>query len=808
MANSTRRSFLLFRRLASPYPWRMLWFCRVPLLFALFLGCLGPFGLLLNPSMLGNGFLLSNAQQVGALTLMSLFFATLLFVQLDVIRRHGLQRFDDLADLRIGIYVRRLATETGQKASRFWNWSPLRTILWLFCALSLPATCCLHSVSQAGGDYIDDPSLTTPQGIAGLVLGGLEYLFLLQCVALLDSLIDPSFATVPSPLPMPPLITISLTTRGRTLLKRLQRSAWCSGPGYSTIPDAAFAFPTPLRGHRALQISFIALVIAYASIYWFMSNSEIAPDDIFTTPFYLTFSLTFWSLVISAAAYFLDYYRISVLVLVIVALIVYNKLSDFDHRFPVLRLAEEVASNDNSSLAPVGRLKVDRDCECVGDDSENGKPPGETVLVVVAPGGGIHASAWTGQVLSGLHDRYRVTFEQSLRLISAVSGGSVGSMYYLDNFSGLVVANGGKYPGELKGEAAAEFRETIKAVFRRSSTSSLEALAWGATFPDSLRLLFDKLITEDRGAVQERRWLGRMGETNEAYGHTMRDWRDKAVRGDLPFVVFNATEAETGRRILFSTVALPPDLSIPADARPIDFFTAANMQFDLPIATAVRLSATFPYASAAAMPAKGTLPFGHVVDGGYVDNDGVLTAVELIRRWIAHPIGGQHVERIVVIRIAHTPPLSASVVRSTDPGLGGTGWEYATVGPLVAMGNVRSTSQQERGEVELELLRRSAAQYAKAFKHPCITVEPITIQFQRVSGYDAPPLNWKLSPKQRDAYGTSWLQLTDAADKVRELPPRKQWKENDKPLEGLQRLDVIMDDLAESMKKRKVAAGP
>ena len=38
-------------------------------------------------------------------------------------------------------------------------------------------------------------------------------------------------------------------------------------------------------------------------------------------------------------------------------------------------------------------------------------------------------------MLVGLHDRYDAEYRESLGLISSVSGGSVGTMYYLDGWN-------------------------------------------------------------------------------------------------------------------------------------------------------------------------------------------------------------------------------------------------------------------------------------------------------------------------------------------------------------------------------------
>ena len=57
------------------------------------------------------------------------------------------------------------------------------------------------------------------------------------------------------------------------------------------------------------------------------------------------------------------------------------------------------------------------------------------LTAVAASGGGIRAAGWTAQVLTGLH-REVPDFTRSLRLISAVSGGSVGAMYFVGAFNG------------------------------------------------------------------------------------------------------------------------------------------------------------------------------------------------------------------------------------------------------------------------------------------------------------------------------------------------------------------------------------
>src|SRR4029077_13539024 len=63
-------------------------------------------------------------------------------------------------------------------------------------------------------------------------------------------------------------------------------------------------------------------------------------------------------------------------------------------------------------------------------DVPNGLGQGGTVVIVAASGGGIVASAWTTTVLQELR-KADANFDRELRLISSVSGGSVGAAYYL-----------------------------------------------------------------------------------------------------------------------------------------------------------------------------------------------------------------------------------------------------------------------------------------------------------------------------------------------------------------------------------------
>ncbi len=127
---------------------------------------------------------------------------------------------------------------------------------------------------------------------------------------------------------------------------------------------------------------------------------------------------------------------------------------------------------------------------------------------------------------------------------------------------------------------------------------------------------------------------------------------------------------------------------------------------DLSPATAARTSASFPYVSTFTKPDKGSEVGRGVAlgDGGYVDNEGIVTAVDWIQflreRWSKLDLDDQPFEQILVIRIAPSvnsdslePPSSKWLVRNLR-------W---LTGPLETIANVRGTSQAERGNLETDL---------------------------------------------------------------------------------------------------------
>ena len=164
-------------------------------------------------------------------------------------------------------------------------------------------------------------------------------------------------------------------------------------------------------------------------------------------------------------------------------------------------------------------------------------------MVVAAAGGGIQAAAWTAKVLTELHARYGQDFTRSVRLVSGVSGGSVGLMYYLDRYEQLREAR-----------TPEETAAVLHAINQQARASSLEASAWGVAFYDlaptflPVRRLWPGLL-RDRGTVLEDLWSTRLAHRDPAT-FTLRGLQQDIRRRGYPIPVFNSTNGSTGAAVL------------------------------------------------------------------------------------------------------------------------------------------------------------------------------------------------------------------------------------------------------------------
>src|SRR5262249_51097430 len=143
--------------------------------------------------------------------------------------------------------------------------------------------------------------------------------------------------------------------------------------------------------------------------------------------------------------------------------------------------------------------------------------------------------------------------------------------------------------------------------------------------------------------------------------------KDSAAQGRAPWrpiLLFNATHEETGKRIITGHVLIERNVFI-------DSLDALYLlKKDVRASTAAHNSARFTYISPA-----GNLgdTYGSVIDGGYFENFGALTALEIARAAEAALEKEKPRIKLVILMISSDPDLDKAhaLVRIDDPKDGG-----------------------------------------------------------------------------------------------------------------------------------------
>jgi hypothetical protein len=277
--------------------------------------------------------------------------------------------------------------------------------------------------------------------------------------------------------------------------------------------------------------------------------------------------------------------------------------------------------------------------------------PGGTVplIIVGTEGGGIRAAYWTATALTAATDRVP-PFADHCFAISGVSGGSLGALIYdaiLARRLAGVAPNDPRSIAEILGNAP-NLQGDVRRILKFDALSgTLAALAQ----PDLTQRFVPIPKLPDREKALEEGWergWSTAFDKDELFGGPFLATMQKHAQ--LPNLFLNGTVVETGERIVTSNVHVLPALPF---RNAFDAFD--QLQFDIPLSTAAGMSARFTYVSPAGkIPYNGAdkdkpeLPatcttgsvanpryhrdlFGHVVDGGYFENSGAVSAAELVQ---------------------------------------------------------------------------------------------------------------------------------------------------------------------------------
>ncbi len=393
------------------------------------------------------------------------------------------------------------------------------------------------------------------------------------------------------------------------------------------------------------------------------------------------------------------------------------------------------------------------------------------VFIVSAEGGGIRAAYWTALVLGELQARSeelglaRRGFARHVFAISGVSGGSLGAA----TFAGLLAARPDPKPEDQQGEytlAGAPIAADNWLQDRADCVLSRDFLAPTVAvmlFPDFFQRFYFVSAFNDRAVALEHAWenswdrcVSDRSVFSEPFGHLWEGDRSYGV----PLLFLNSTVVETGQRMISSPLPLAVETFEATFSDAIE--TNRVLGHEAPLSAVVGTSARFTYVSPAGTIRRLDLDADHteedrlirVVDGGYFENSGAVTASELLsvleaiaeHRTDWRQKAGLEMQRIlpVIIHISNDPIRQDDLTLRFEARAGGFLPELLS--PVEALVN----SRPARGyQARTSLANR--VQTVGAVTKYLPVVEPGGHVHFRLCEYDVPlPLGWVLSDATRE----------------------------------------------------------
>ena len=279
----------------------------------------------------------------------------------------------------------------------------------------------------------------------------------------------------------------------------------------------------------------------------------------------------------------------------------------------------------------------------------------QPVFLVATAGGGSRAAFWTATVLGELN-RQIPGFNDRLLVISGVSGGSLGALFY----RAATLAS-----PDCPEKALAIAQQAASGDFLSPLLSSMFTRDLIPCLPEWLSSKFPRNFIPnlpDRAEVTERAW-------SASFAKACEEKLDKPCPVDLeqaflklwpeaqrwPALILNGTVVETGARAVASSIKLyceGDDLTCGL----IDVAdVVAYKNLDLRASSAANVSARFPLLGPSANILINTEGAERsVVDGGYFDNFGALTLMQVMDE-MEDRFGGNIVP--IVIQITSDPDL-------------------------------------------------------------------------------------------------------------------------------------------------------
>ncbi|MFP4002791.1 MAG: patatin-like phospholipase family protein [Alphaproteobacteria bacterium] len=394
-----------------------------------------------------------------------------------------------------------------------------------------------------------------------------------------------------------------------------------------------------------------------------------------------------------------------------------------------------------------------------GENGEAGHP----FIIVSTAGGGLRAAYWTTTVLGAVQDR-APQFSGHIFAISGVSGGSLGATIFTSLLAGrdLITCN------DLRPPASGCLERTAQDVLSRDF---LGPTMMSLLYTDFMQRFLPVAFLPDRAQALENSWSVSWNDhTPQALHGRLADgftaqWREARRRGDwLPALLLNGTLREDGKRVVTSHLQMRGEF-LPST---YDFFdlhcgpadNGKRRYRDVPVISAIMNSARFPYITPAGTMRNCHQPgINHILDGGYFENFGAVTALDLLN-WAVSEAAQQGIPiRPVVVQIVSDPvsPLSQQVAPFQFPARGnGSGLPLlppegnAFLSEVLAPVNGIFSTRSARGILAAAHLKNRVLELSAEPPSPFVR-EPLYVRLELVdvAGAEPPSLGWVLSETSR-----------------------------------------------------------
>lgn len=363
------------------------------------------------------------------------------------------------------------------------------------------------------------------------------------------------------------------------------------------------------------------------------------------------------------------------------------------------------------------------------------------VVLVASSGGGISAAYWTATVLGDLADASPL-FARRVFALSGVSGGTLGLLAYAAAGQGAAGQGtaGCRDPSAPPGTASPD---RLRTCLQLALGGDFIGPALGAMlYPDLLQRFLPLPLFADRAAALEAAWEARWRAVfgnGRLAGPFLGLWPDGRP---WPALLLNGTSLNRGGRLVASNLALGAD-HVGGDGADL----LALLGGDIPASAAAGSSARFPYIGPLGTFRTLAGATDAVADGGYFENLGASTLLELLDALDGAARRHGRQVRFVVLQLVNDPDAGMDGARATARKTPReTPWSLLPRG-LTGPATVLLRTRDARGVSASEALARRVVALGGAYL-------PVRLG-QSPTGRTA-PLGWSLSAVAREVIDSQW----------------------------------------------------